>query len=209
MQPNAHTIRAVLFDFDGTLTMPGALDFPGIRQQLGCPPDLPVLEFIQFIEDEHRRRTLMDRLDQIEVLAASRSHPNAGAQEVVRWLKQRQMPLGIITRNSRASVARAMANFDDADAADFDLIITRDDPLSPKPSGEGVLWAAAQMGLQTSEILVVGDFVFDCQAGRAAGARTALLDHGRDPRLQAEACDYRIRHLLELKEIVRPNGTGR
>ena len=39
-------LRAVLFDFDGTLTHPGALDFAAIKREVGCPPDQFVLEWI-------------------------------------------------------------------------------------------------------------------------------------------------------------------
>jgi hypothetical protein len=33
----------VLFDFDGTLTHPGALDFAAIKREVGCPADRFVL----------------------------------------------------------------------------------------------------------------------------------------------------------------------
>ena len=39
-------LEAVLFDFDGTLTEPGTLDFAAIRREIGCPPGQPILEFI-------------------------------------------------------------------------------------------------------------------------------------------------------------------
>ena len=40
-------IKGVLFDFDGTLTRPGALDFPAIKQELGCPADQAILEYLE------------------------------------------------------------------------------------------------------------------------------------------------------------------
>lgn len=197
-----HLLQAVLFDFDGTLTVPGALDFPAIREELGCPAGEPILEFIQSLQDPLSRRTLMERLTAIEVSAAGHSRPNAGAQELVRWLKAKRFSIGILTRNSRQSVLQALKNFDAVDAADFDVIISRDDPVCPKPSGEGIVWAAQLLHLQLEQIVVVGDFAFDCQAGRAAGASTVLLDPGTDPRLQSVECDYRISRLSELKQIV-------
>ena len=51
-----YRIRAVLFDFDGTLTLPGALDFSRIKRALNCPPDIPILEYIESIADPVRRR---------------------------------------------------------------------------------------------------------------------------------------------------------
>ncbi|RJQ77942.1 MAG: HAD family hydrolase [Desulfobacteraceae bacterium] len=197
-----HPIKAVLFDFDGTLTIPGELDFAAIRIELGCPPDQPIIEFVQATQDPHGRKARMDRLTAIESLAAGRSRPNTGAQELIQWLKSQHWALGILTRNSRQSVLRALENFDALEALDFDLIITRDDPLYPKPSGEGILWAAQMLGLRAEQILMVGDFIFDCQAGRVAGAPTVLLDPFGDPRLQSVDCDYRIGRLIEVKDVL-------
>ena len=45
--PRSFRLRAVVFDFDGTLTRPGALDFPGIKREVGCPPDSFLLEWIE------------------------------------------------------------------------------------------------------------------------------------------------------------------
>ena len=45
-------IKGVLFDFDGTLTLPGALDFPAIKRELNCPPDIPILEYLETVPAE-------------------------------------------------------------------------------------------------------------------------------------------------------------
>lgn len=200
MQDN--DLRAVLFDFDGTLTTPGALDFPAIKKTLGCPVDQPVLEFIQSIADHRKRKTALDQLDRFETAAARQSRPNHGAVEIIRWIKNRRLPVGIVTRNSRASVAAALLHFAPLGADDFEVLITRDEPLAPKPDGEGIRWAARFLGVQPGQVLMVGDYIFDCQAGRAAGARTALLDPHGDPRLMGVACDFRIRRLGDLEKII-------
>lgn len=199
----APPIRAVIFDFDGTLTLPGALDFPAIKRDLGCPIDQALLEFIAAIQDPAGRQAAHRRLDFFETQAARRSRPNPDAQELVAWLRGRGVRVAILTRNSRASVLCALENFNPLSADSFDLIVTRDDPVAPKPSGEGVLYAAGVLGFDPSEMVVVGDFIFDCQAGQAAGARTVLLDPHDDPRLSGACCDHRIRRLAELKSLLR------
>lgn len=199
--PDNH-IRGVLFDFDGTLTQPGALDFDHIKSALGCPLHLPVLEFILDMADVEEQKIALARLEQFEVQGARNSRPNIDAQEVVAWVKSNQMPTGIITRNSRASVVRALQNFDRLEEDDFDLIITRDDPHAIKPSGAGVVWAAQQWQIGAGQMLVVGDYIFDPQAGRDAGALTVLLDPHGSPRLADVDCDYRISGLAGLPSII-------
>ena len=54
----AYRINAVLFDFDGTLSKPGTLDFPRLKKEIGCPPDDPVLEFIENLHDRNGARTI-------------------------------------------------------------------------------------------------------------------------------------------------------
>jgi hydrogenase expression/formation protein HypE len=199
----SYRIKAVLFDFDGTLTRPGTLDFPAIKAALECPPDTPVLEFIRSLSGDGAQRSAVKRLNDFEMAAAADSRPNPGAEMLIGWLKQRAVLTGIVTRNSRASVRRALENFDTVRYEDFDLVISRDDAVAPKPSGDGIALAARRLGIAPEQILMVGDFVFDTAAGRAAGAHTALLDPRHDPALENADCDFRIRHLDELTAIVR------
>jgi HAD superfamily hydrolase (TIGR01509 family) len=202
MQKTRCCIKAVLFDFDGTLTRPGAIDFQIIKKALGCPLDQPVLEFIDAMAEKRDRRNAMRRLNRFEAEAAANSRPNDGAQEIIIWLKRRTIPMGIITRNSRHSVLRSLENFDAIGATDFEVMITRDDPLPPKPSGAGVLHAAGQLGVKPRHLLMVGDYLFDPMAGKDAGAMTVLLDPLNDHRLRGVDCDFRIRQLHQLRPIV-------
>jgi HAD superfamily hydrolase (TIGR01509 family) len=199
----SHQICAVLLDFDGTLTEPGILDFPAIKRSLGCPVDALILEYIETLETPGRRESALAVLERFELQAAAASRPNPGAEALVGWIKAQQLPVGILTRNLRVSVRRALENFHRLREADFDLIISRDDPISPKPSGDGILWAARLWGIDPETILMVGDFILDIEAGVAAGAQTALLDTGRDPRVAGVACHFRVRHLAELASIIR------
>lgn len=199
---DGYIVKGVLFDFDGTLTRPGALDFKVIKAALGCPSHVSVLAYIDAMHEDAERQAALAQLDQFEMQGARCTSPNQSAQEVVEWVKSQYLPVGIITRNSRMSVLRALENFDRLGAENFDLILTRDDPPAVKPSGDGIVWCARQWHLPTAEMLIVGDYIFDPQAGRAAGALTALLDPDNDPRLAAVACDFRISDLAELPNII-------
>jgi HAD superfamily hydrolase (TIGR01509 family) len=170
-------IKGVLFDFDGTLTLPGALDFPAIKKEMNCPPDLPILEYLETVAAE-LKPSLMKILELREEKAAEESLPNVGAEECVLALKGKGVLLGIITRNSLPSVRLALERFERVRLHDFSAVITRDDSL-PKPHPDGVHKACKRMGLSISELMVVGDFRFDVMAGKAAGACTVLLTNGR------------------------------
>ena len=204
-------VKAVLFDFDGTLTMPGALDFPAFKKSIACPPDQTVLEFIQSLPDPSEQKTAWKELDKFEMAAAEMAEPNTGAEDLIRYLRGKDLRLGIISRNSRASIERAFKNFDKVSPADFDVILARDDTVNPKPDPEGILQAARSLNIAVDQTIIVGDFIFDIQAGKAAGAVTVFLDNHldnhpdnhKDAAKEPIPCDYRIPHLDALKKIVR------
>ena len=104
-------IKAVVFDFDGTLTLPGALHFDQIKNAIDCPPDMPVLEFIDSLPDRERRQQAHAILDRFEADGAENSRPNHGAENLVRQLKSKGIKLGIITRNRHRSIQTAFENF--------------------------------------------------------------------------------------------------
>ena len=196
------TIRGVLFDFDGTLTMPGALDFPAIKRELGCPPDLPILEYLETLTPD-RQTALLGILEAEEDKAAEQSVPNTGAERCIEILKQRGILLGIITRNSLQSVHKALQKFTSFEAGAFATIITRADSL-PKPHPDGGRQAAKHMGISLQELLVIGDFRFDILAGHGAGAKTVLLTNGRESVMLPgdPQPDYVVTCLEEILEIV-------
>jgi hydrogenase expression/formation protein HypE len=201
MTVGAYRIDAVVFDFDGTLTQPGALDFSVIKKAIGCPDQTPVLEFMDSIKDDTRRAEMARQLDRFEMAGAAISRPNAGAEEILARIREIGLPVGILTRNSRASVERALDNFSGFGVAGIGVMVTREDPVKIKPSGEGVLLAARKMGADPAHVLVVGDFLFDMQAGRHAGALTVFLANGRAVPADLDA-HFVIRTLADLEPIL-------
>ena len=103
-------IKGVLFDFDGTLTRPDALDFPAIKRKLGCPLDQPILEYLETLPPG-QRSGLMKVLEDIEDKAAEISRPNEGAEKCISALKEKGIVLGILTRNGLSSVKKALKKY--------------------------------------------------------------------------------------------------
>jgi hydrogenase expression/formation protein HypE len=194
--------RAVLFDFDGTLTRPGAIDFAELRRLLACPAGTPILEYIDGLADEPSRREAHGILDGYELAAARASVPNDGAEDLVHRLRAAGVAVGILTRNSLASVKEALKSFPTVSLADFPAIVTREDRGRPKPHPDGVHRAAELLGVTPAEMLVVGDYVFDIAAGRAAGAATAFLTNGAPPRQMDVSADYTVQSLDQLAAVV-------
>jgi HAD superfamily hydrolase (TIGR01549 family) len=196
-------VKAVLFDFDGTLTEPGSLDFLRLKEIMGCPPDAPILEFIEDLPTQSQRNDAARVLERFELDAAVNSKPNQGAEDAIHYLRSKKIKLGIITRNRLTSIKRALQNFAKTDISNFDLIISRDTPAKPKPSGDGILLAAQTLKVDVKDMLMVGDFVFDVQAGREAGSITVFLDNGTSSGSATIESDFTISSLSEIKNIVR------
>jgi len=194
-------INAVLFDFDGTLTKPGALNFPLLKKTIGCPSHLPVLEFIDSLPTSDEKDDTISLLERFETDAAANSEPNDGAESLIRYLRSKGLGMGIITRNRLTSIEQALQNFETITSSCFDVIISRNTPVKPKPSGDGIRLAAQQLNLDVTKVLMVGDYIFDIQAGKSAGCLTAFLDYGTTSGDVKIDSDFTISHLEAIKEI--------
>ncbi|MBN1319321.1 MAG: HAD hydrolase-like protein [Thermoleophilia bacterium] len=196
-------LEGVVFDFDGTLTEPGAIDFVAIHESVGCPREVGLLEFLADIEDPEERRGKEAVLTAAEMAAAERCRANPGASELLAFLQENHAPMAIITRSSRAALETAFAKLSDIDQADFVSIVTRDMPLSPKPFPDAVRFVARQMGVSAADLLVVGDHAFDIEAGIRAGSITMFLRN--DPRESRSdgGADFVVDTLAEALEVMR------
>jgi HAD superfamily hydrolase (TIGR01509 family) len=203
MNKHSRYINGVLFDFDGTLTRPDALDLSVIKKKIGCPVDHFLLEYINRLPTPQKREAALAAVDRFEMQAAASAQPNPGAEEIIQYLRANDVRIGILTRNSLRSVQRALQNFKHTDLGDFDIIVSRDDPVKPKPSGDGVTLAAKRLNIPTSEIIMVGDYPLDIEAGERAGAVTVLLNHSTPSKGRDVACDYVVTQLKQLMPIVR------
>jgi len=189
-------VKGVVFDLDGTLVT-SELDFDRLRAEAGVPPGVPVLEYLETAGPQERRRVRAVLLAH-ERRAAERCDLLPGVRQVLEHLRRLGLKLALLTRNSRASVCRVLERF----GIEFDCAVARED-ARPKPSPEPVLKIAASLGLHPRELLVVGDYVFDVQAGRAAGARTALV-HADGQLAETAGADLVLRDLSELLHCFGP-----
>lgn len=193
-------LEAVLFDFDGTLTAPGSIDFAAIKKAIKCPSETAILEFLESC-DTNERLKAEEVLNKFETESAKMSKPNENAESLLLSLQEKNVPFGIITRNSLPSVKTAMKNFSDISFEDFDIIITRDNNLKTKPHPEGIIYACEKMQVNPRNVFVVGDYIFDIDAGNAAGCGTIYLTNGRD-KIDGVTCDFLSENIQEVKRIL-------
>jgi len=188
--------RAVIFDLDGTLTRP-YFDFDAIRREIGLPADgTPILESLAKMTDEQRARA-EEILHRHEARAADCCELWEDALEVLSTLQRRRIPVGLLTRNSRRSTRRVMERH----GISFDRTHTREDgPVKPSP--DAILRMCRHWRIAPSQAWVVGDYVFDIRAGRAAGARTVLMVGDAALPEYAQEADHVIRRLRELLNLV-------
>lgn len=190
------SIRAVIFDLDGTLTEP-FLEFDVIRREIGLPEDgPPILEALDKMgKPERQRAEGILAAHEARAVENSRLHP--GAQLTLASLHRRGILIGVLTRNRRDNVAVVA----DKHGLRVDYIVGREDgPV--KPDAFGVLEICRQFGVPPRHTLVVGDYLFDLLSANAAGAISVLLtSHPKADRFKAHAvCS--IGNLPELLEII-------
>jgi len=187
--------RAWIFDMDGTLTVP-VHDFDSMRRELGLPAGLGTLEAIAALPEPERTRRRR-RLDEIGWEYALVARPQAGALRLLERLEARGVALGLVTRNARANTEETLRRIGCDGFFRPRMILSRDDGPA-KPSPEPILRVLEESGVPPEEAVVVGDAHYDVLAGRAAGARTVLLDPSGDSphRPLADHCVVGLDELL-------------
>ena len=161
-------LKLVIFDMDGTLLVT-PLDFDAIRAEIGLPEGMPILEAMGDLTDAERARA--NRIiDRHEAEAGEESQLMPGAERLLTWLRSRGIKVAVLTRNSRASIERAVRRHNLV----LDAAVAREDN-KPKPSPAGVHCLMEACGAGPAETIIVGDFRFDIEAGAGAGVRTIAL----------------------------------
>lgn len=164
-------IRGIIFDLDGTL-VDSALDFDAMRAEMGLDVGAAVLEAIADLPPDEAERC-REILHRHEHEGGLRAVPIAGAAEFVRRADGLGLHRALWTRNSRSVALATIERL----AMPFEVVIARDD-APPKPDPSAVFELCRRWSITPAEVAVVGDYVFDIEAGRRAGARTVLFTAG-------------------------------
>jgi phosphoglycolate phosphatase len=106
---------------------------------------------------------------EVEMAGASCSRLLPGAAEALCGLRAEGARIALVTRNCRAATERVVAGLDC-----YEVLLTREDVPQVKPDPDHIVRAATALGCAVARSAVVGDHIFDMQAGRAAGVRFCI-----------------------------------
>ena len=185
-------IKAVIFDMDGTI-VDSPLDLDAIREEIGLREGGDILQSIAAMGEKDRKRALA-ALHRHERAAAEKARILEGTRELLGILSERRVKTALLTRNSAESAAAVLERLD----ISLDAVVTRDDG-EPKPSPEGIHSIARKLRVDPGKMLVVGDYIFDMQAGKAAGATTAFIGKQHPPPPEA---DYVLERLTDIISLI-------
>ncbi|MFA5291683.1 MAG: HAD family hydrolase [Phycisphaerae bacterium] len=192
-------IKAIIFDLDGTITEP-YLDFDRLRKEIGLPANSePLLEAMEKMSEAERKKA-EEILYKHEQAAIEHSTLNKGAAETLRILRQMKMPIGVLTRNTRSNASAVAQKHN----IEFDAIFDRNDgPVKPDPFGVKML--CRHFNVRPQETLVVGDYLFDLQCAKAAGATAVWMKNSEQSRQFTDFADYTIDKLTQIIDIIKQN----
>lgn len=215
------TIRAVMFDLDGTL-LDTAPDFIVVVNQLlaeehraelapeiiraGVSNGSKALIKLAFGIDERnekfeplRHRLLELYLAHIAVYTA----PFPGINNLLDKLADKKIAWGIATNKPATYTLPLMAALDMQPAPAS--VICPDHVARTKPDPESLLLASKQLGCTTDEIIYIGDHKRDIDCGKGAGSITiaaayGYVDEGDDP--ASWNADHCVNHADEIWPII-------
>jgi len=180
-------IRAVIFDFDGTLVR-SCIDFQQIHYRLEALAEnqglrlprksLPAIEMVEYLSclqpkesGTGFRQAALRLIEKEELLAASKAKPIADSPAILKKLKEHGFSIAIITRNCRRAVLPVVKKYGFV----CDILLTRDDVKKVKPDPEHLRHALRCLKIRPEQAIVAGDHPFEIQAGKKLRLWTAGL----------------------------------
>ncbi len=209
-------IKALLFDFDGTLmdtndliirTFTHVLErhFPGEYDRERILPFLgPTLE---------DTFTQVDANNALELVKEYRAwnkanhdalvHEFDGVSKALLQLKEEGYKLAIVSTKKNDMLYKGIRLLEAGDI--FDTVIGFDDVENTKPNPEPILLAVERLGVDREEAMMIGDNYHDIVGGQNAGVTTAGVAwtiKGEDF-LQQYKPDYMLQHISDLHTILK------
>ena len=209
-------IKALLFDFDGTLLDTNELIIQSFQHVLekhypGRYSREEILPFLGPTLTENFTKVDPDRIEQFiaeyrewnianhDVLSSEFD----GVSETMHLLKNEGLKMAIVSTKVNHMVQKGLGLLDVEGI--FEVVIGYDDVSKTKPDPEPILLALERLGVEPEEALMIGDNYHDIVGGQNAGVRTAGVAwtaKGEDF-LQKYHPDYMLQHISDLIPIIK------
>jgi phosphoglycolate phosphatase len=214
-------LRAVVFDFDGTLAVLN-IDFGLMKKRVlqwmrgfGVGEDriqerylLEIIDEVQSLlarevdasEAERFYQGAHQILREVEFEAAAQGRMIPGSRETLALLRERGLRVGIVTRNCEEAVRRVFPNLD----AFCDAFVSRNSVKRVKPHPDHLTSVMKALQVSGDETVMVGDHVLDILAGKGVGMRTIGVLTGRIKREEFEkaGADYILNNVEEIRQFL-------
>lgn len=178
-------IKAVIFDFDGTVadTLPICyyafqqvfLEYDGrdltptqIREMFG-PPEAEILER-RLANQSDIDGAIHDYYRHYEDKHTTYTTLSEPMRRLLVDLREAGFKTGIFTGKGRRSLDISLQKLSLNGL--FDVMVAGDDVAKPKPDPEGLHWILAHLGIRPDEVVFLGDSDVDVEAGKRAGVHT-------------------------------------
>lgn len=208
-------IKAVMFDFDGTLIDTNSLIIASFKytykKHLGI--DVPEEDIVKYFGEPLGTTLARYSPDNYEELMVtykeynSSQHDNMAkampnAAKCIKALKKAGYKTGIVTSKRKKMTDRGIDIIGIAD--DVDVIITMEDTNVHKPEAEPLLCALRKINMSPEETLYVGDSHYDILCGQNAGSKTCLVKFSvlDMDELMKYSPDYVVDDLYDIVDIL-------
>lgn len=212
-----NNIKAVLFDFDGTIMDTNEVIINSwqhtFRNLTGKEADVNMLlgtfgEPLEISIDK-----MLPEFSRDDAMRIYREYQYCnfkglislfpGVVEVLIELKEKDIKTAIVTSRLRRTTMEGIEKFDLHDF--FDTVVTMEDTKKHKPDAEPAFEALRRLDIEAERAIMVGDSKFDIMCARNAGVKSVLVDWS--VAAQAESgienkADFKIRSLKELLDFV-------
>ena len=200
MSKNHHLLKRKywIFDLDGTLTI-AVHDFDAIREELGIPEGQPIIKTLESLPLKESRNK-KKKLQEIEEKLALNASPAPGVEKLLETLNSHNYFFGILTLNTRENAWITLKALGLSEYFTKESVIGRW-CAEPKPSPNGIKKLLNHWNVYANDALIVGDYLYDLQVGRAAEIATVHVDPSGNFEWP-ELADISVCSLNELTEML-------
>lgn len=207
---NNHSIKSLLFDWDGTLVDSARLGLAAFEKTFS---ELGVV----FAHDVYEAKYSPNWYSTYEALGLPKELWHTaddlwirhygeqpaplieGVSETLLELHEKGYQFGIVSSGSRSRVAREVKDCVLKDA--FSIVICNEDIVNKKPDPEGLMLAMREMNVEASECAYVGDAPEDIEMGRrgnvlTVGVRSTYPSSARLPNAKPDLYLERITEIV-------------